>query len=276
MKFRKDIAVTALIASVTSVLLISPLTYMIGVNAEQGGTSPESGVVSRIGELFGFYEERGQGSDEAGDWGDYGSMWNRIFSNRVDYSLQQYSERDDFAGSYNGGSLPEDYQLEESEWSDESVGGETVWKDKRTGVYWSPDRGVLTSNNFTAISLNTCDYFNEELYPTRAEYPGEGAVDIDCGDAINYCATLDWGGRTDWYLPSQKELIQAYMDGMYNQAGATPEDAAAFTISGSMPNWSSSEVSNGSTYAWYVYLFRGSASFPSKTNNYSVRCVARD
>ena len=190
----------------------------------------------------------------------------------IDFSLQQYSERDDFAGTYNSGSGPEDYQLEEMEWTNQSDGSDTVWKDEHTGVYWSSHQGNM-SNIFTNISLNTCDFFNESLYPTRAEYPGG---DSDCGNAINYCATLSFGGRTDWYLPTQKELQQAYMDGIYNKAGDTQAEAAAFTWIGAFASWSSSESSAYPTYAWAVYLYDGTTTIAPKTVSPSIRCVARD
>ena len=270
----KKIILTAIVSLLSGVILTLPVAKVI---AEQSGTSPESGVVSRIAELFGFYKERSQGSEEAGDWGDYGSMWNRIFSNRVDYSLQGYSTRDNFAGTYNGGVGPEDYMEEESEWVDYSVDTNTVWKDERTGLYWSADRGVLTANNFT---LSTCDFFTSE---PRSSYDGS---DLDCGGtieaphAINYCATLDYGGRSDWYLPSQQELMQAYIDGMYNQAGETPEEAATFTWrttgGGGYYSWSSSEVSGSPTRVWYVRPGYGGTANGDKTGTYAVRCVARD
>ena len=193
----------------------------------------------------------------------------------IDYSLQQYSERDNYAGPFYTSIGPEDYTGEESTWTDHSVDTDIVWKDERAGLYWSADRGILTTNNFTAISLNTCDFFDENLYATRAEYPGG---DADCGDAINYCATLDYGGRTDWYLPTQQELKQADMDGMYNQTGDTLAEASLFTYgtTGGYAFWSSTEVSSYSNRAWYGGLFNGNVYYGLKTSGNAVRCVARD
>ena len=301
----KKTILTIVVTVIVTVLVSVPIT---AVFAEQIGDSPESGAVSRIKAIYDSLTTLGHGSDSAGGWGDWGSMWNRIYSAAVwtpsgtataedvvasetfysgsrtqitgtgpqpiDFSLQQFSERDNFAGTYNGGSEPEDYMGEEAEWTDYSVDTDEVWKDERTGVYWSADRGVLTSNNFAEISSNLCSYFDENLYPTRAEYPGEGGVDTDCGDTINYCATLDYGGRTDWYLPSQQELMQAYIDGMYNQAGTDLTNSAAFTTANYF--WSSSEFSTGSTTAWYVTLANGDAYGNTKTLENSVRCVSRD
>lgn len=184
----------------------------------------------------------------------------------IDFTNMQYSTWDNYNGI--GTSSEEDYQGDESEWSDMSVGEQKVWKDERTGVYWSSDQGNM-SNIFTMAS---CDYFTST---PRSSY---GGLDEDCGLAINYCANLDFAGRTNWYLPSQTELMQAYIDGMYNQAGDTLQEAAEFTVGDGYGNyWSSSEVSDYSTYAWRVYLYDGNTNSHNKTRTaVGVRCVSRD
>lgn len=186
----------------------------------------------------------------------------------IDFSNMQYSTYDDYAGGDYlgwGGTLTDDYQGEESEWSNMSVGEDIAWRDERTGVYWSAHQGTM-SNIFTMAS---CDYFTSI---PRSSYDGS---DSDCGLAINYCATLDFAGRTDWYLPSQKELMQAYIDGIYNQAGIDEASAAAFVTDNYY--WSSSEVSGSSNFAWLVSLYNGRADDVGKTaTDVGVRCVSRD
>ena len=186
----------------------------------------------------------------------------------IDFSNMQYSTYDDYAGGDYlgwGGTLTDDYQGEESEWSNMSVGEDIAWRDERTGVYWSAHQGTM-SNIFTMAS---CDYFTSI---PRSSYDGS---DSDCGLAINYCATLDFAGRTDWYLPSQKELMQAYIDGIYNQAGIDEASAAAFVTDNYY--WSSSEVSNYSNGAWIVGLYNGLTFYNNKPDtDYGVRCVSRD
>jgi len=186
----------------------------------------------------------------------------------IDFSNMQYSTYDDYAGGDYlgwGGTLTDDYQGEESEWSNMSVGEDIAWRDERTGVYWSAHQGTM-SNIFTMAS---CDYFTSI---PRSSYDGS---DSDCGLAINYCATLDFAGRTDWYLPSQKELMQAYIDGIYNQAGIDEASAAAFVTDNYY--WSSSEVSGYSDSAWGVYLASGYTYNDAKAYaGDGVRCVSRD
>jgi len=181
----------------------------------------------------------------------------------IDFSNMQYSTWDNYKGIDT--SSEEDYQGDESEWSNMSVGEAIAWRDERTGVYWSAHQGTM-SNIFT---MSSCDYFTSV---PRSSYNG---LDSDCGNAINYCATLDFAGRTNWYLPSHNELLQAYIDGMYNQAGNTFAEAATFTTYNAY--WSSSEVSVNSSIAWFVYLASGSADNDVKTSTYyGVRCVSRD
>jgi hypothetical protein len=103
--------------------------------------------------------------------------------------------------------------------------------------------------------------------------------DSDCGTAINYCAALNLasGGtsNTDWFLPSQKVLFQAYIDGMLNQTNSS------FALTDKEPFWSSTETSgyNGNPgIAWAIALYDGSSYAASKPdiNRYRVRCVRRD
>jgi hypothetical protein len=270
------------------------------VIAEQGGISPESGVTSRLVTLSSDLVNRDYGSTSAGSWGNWGNFWNRIYSasiwtpndatasnvdvasgktyyagnNRtkitgtgavaIDFSTQQHSSRDDYGGP-NGSGL-EDYQGEEAVWTQINSAAEPnkVWKDTRTGHYWSSTISTSMTNSFT---MSTCDFFTTS---PRSNYAGG---DADCGNAINACATSTVGGRSDWYLPSQKELLQAYVNGMYNKAGTDLSGAAIFTRIDSY--WSSSEVSSGSN-AWRVNLNVGGCFEASKPYGQYVRCVARD
>ena len=187
----------------------------------------------------------------------------------ADFTNLAYSFRDDYAGPTNS-YPPEDYQGEEAIWTNTNSAAvpDKVWKDERTGLYWSSTISTSMSNSFT---MATCPYFSITPPTSLSTYDG---LTSSCGNAINACATSTVGGRSNWYLPSQKELMQAYIDGMYNKAGTTLANAAAFTTTGYY--WSSSEVSNGSTYAWDVYLGRGYTRDSSKAETNSVRCVSRD
>ncbi len=257
------------------------------VFAEQSSSSPESGTTSRIKTASDWLVAKGAnyGATDAPDWSNnWGTMWNRIMEaaawepggtaivtdvleGKTFYAGS--SDRDNKTGSlvnYSSQSL-EIYQdkdasdgtSEEPAWTNTAT---NVWKDSRTGVYWSNSLGSYT-NSFTLL---TCDFFTNN---PRGSYAGG---DADCGDAINTCSTfsLDATGdavpETDWYLPSQKESFQAYIDGMYNQAGVV------FTTSSIY--WTSTEHSSSSTYAAEATFDVGQFGFVLKnTANHYVRCV---
>jgi len=91
--------------------------------------------------------------------------------------------------------------------------------------------------------------------------------------AITFCNALQvydsnkgYAGKPDWYLPTQKELMQAYIDGIYT------EDPGFTTVN---LFWSSSEVSYFPTDAWRVTLGNGVTYFLTQTNGLAVRCVSR-
>jgi hypothetical protein len=275
--------------------LVGLVTVRNIVLAEQSGSSPESGAASRIKTIYDSLVALTHGSDSAGGWGNWGVMWNRIrsaaewvpsesateadvatgktFHNTsrtqktgtaapaVDYSTQSKVIWDDYK---NGGSADGDSAGEESNWSNTVGAADTgVWKDERTGLYWSiASEGGMT-NSFTIAS---CDYFSTS---PRSSYAGG---DSDRGDAINYCANLNLasGGtsNTDWYLPSQKELTQAYLDGIYNQTDTNFTSQNVF--------WSSTEVAGSPSGAWADYLNNSYMFDNGKSDNLSVRCVRRD
>jgi len=272
------------------------------VKAEQVGSSPDSGVDSMAKQVYDFLVGKSDpdyGATQPADWSfDFGTYWNRMLysafwepdgtateqdvlsgktfysgsNNRVQktgtgqyqipsfYEQQSLIEYDD----YEAGESSEDSALEESSWTSPAT---NVWKDTRTGLYWSNNLGNY-SNIFPDQDHSTCDFFSTV---PRGSY-GTSGTDPDCGNAINACAILDLtsGGtsNTDWYLPSKKELDGAYIDGMYNQAGATFTDMSTF--------WSSTERSDSSGLAWYVRLDYGSSTSDDKTDGRAVRCVRRD
>jgi len=126
-----------------------------------------------------------------------------------------------------------DSTVEESTWT--SIDSGNAYKDTRTGLYWS---AVRTTSS------------------TWANAPAQ------CAGTLH--------SLTGWYLPSQKELMQAYIDGIYNQAGATFTTANRFWSSTENHEWGSI------TNAWDVKLHSGETAGYGKADAHAVRCVRRD
>ena len=243
-----------IILSVVSIWIHSRI-FAATTDVSPTGGSPTTSISSRIASISAYLTGMGQGSDAAvAPPGDMGAMWNRIYSTSVDYSKQRSQIRDDYDVTA-GGTLS---QGEESIWTNETNGtvGTTglssaeIKKDSRTGLIWS---AASTSTTITNSFTN-----GATARPTN-------------GNAVLFCNGLNtatYGGKTDWYLPTQKELMQAYIDGIYSQD----------TVFGTTRIfWSSTELSGDSASAWYVNWYSGYTDhYYDKSNGYSVRCVRRD
>ncbi len=280
---RKIIILSCLILGIFGLLQLKHVVF-----AEQGGSSNESGANSRLKSLSDTLISSDYGSIASGAWGDWGAMWNRIYSaatwdaaagdatiadvltgkkfyagaNRslltgtaapsasIDYSKQSLETDDDQVGTYKD---------EESTWTNVTgspfaVGATglstgQVKQDSRTGLWWS------ASSTSTSIT-NSFDS-TDGVRPTG-------------GNAIAFCDglnTANFASQTNWYLPTQKELMQAYIDGIYSQD-------KVFTTTGTF--WSSTEHSNPGDSAWTVAPFYGYTRLTTKATGKSVRCVRRD
>jgi hypothetical protein len=171
-----------------------------------------------------------------------------------------------------------EYTGEEGSWSsitDASLGTETiasgkVYQDARTGLYWS--------DCYSSAQDGSCDQITNDFHVaasicTDAQI-NSGTCDIAAlattSAAITFCQDLeldadgDGTNETDWYLPSQKELMLAYINGAANNV---PNPAYTF--------WSATEYYSNSSYAWYVRLYNGSTTTNTKTFNVYARCARR-
>jgi len=279
MKLNKtEIVITILIA----VIILG--TYVVSTTlAEQSGGSPESGEDSVLIDTYNTLKGLGYGSEV----GSNGAVWNRIISSSTwvpDGGVTEGDVRTGI-GFYEGTRTLKTGSMKLIDWEKQSLlrkdnrdstdYGETsswiktnttpeVWYDEVTGLYWSASQGSMT-NGFT---ISTCDFFTTT---PRGNYDGS---DVDCGNAINACATLsldangDTVADTNWYLPSQIELMQAYVNGIYKKTSTSWVGASNF--------WSSTEAQGNTSIAWYTHLYSGNTVNNTKTTSYAVRCVLRD
>lgn len=113
-------------------------------------------------------------------------------------------------------------------------GGEAcVFIDRTTGLMWARDNGTM--------------------------YTWQNAV--------NQCNGSSYGGYTDWRIPTQKELMQAYADGIWTQKAANRLNLSTNY------QWSSTTGSELTTLAWNMTPQTGVTTMNDKTNSLRVLCV---
>ena len=147
--------------------------------------------------------------------------------------------------------------------------------DLEKGVTWPSTRftdnsdGTVTDNLTGLIWLKnancagTTKTWNDAVDWAAALYDGCS----DCGGDENDCGLSDSSSAGDWRLPNVNELHSLLDYGRYN-----PSLPSGQPFSGVQSNvyWSSTTYANGTVYAWSVYLYYGSVSYPNKTGYYYV------
>jgi hypothetical protein len=119
-------------------------------------------------------------------------------------------------------------------------------KDNSTGLVWSMPCNGSGCSSFSDSSPLTYTW-------------GTSGGNNNSASSTALCAN-----HSGWFLPHQKQLMQAYIDGSYGNLEASGVDRAY---------WSGTTVSNGVTSAWYTYLDEGFTFYTAKTSINSVRCV---
>jgi len=179
------------------------------------------------------------GTYECLGYSDWATQGHQIYDDYQDY--------EETTGEYTG---------EEATWINTAG---SVWQDQRTGLYWS-DKQPSVTNEFIIGTCSGRSIESGECSSCFYDTPG---------NAISHCCNLsldadgDGTAETDWRLPTQKELMQAYIDGAANHL---PHPDGNF--------WSATEANLSSGRAWCVALHYGRTSYSNKdTTSYYVRCV---
>jgi len=155
-------------------------------------------------------------------------------------------------------------------WTDANSGGNIV--DNEFAYVDGDDRINPTGNSCNFNSTGTANAYCDNQDPlaayvedndvSAADFCLNLQLDADNADSDSNGAT---GVETDWRLPTQKELMQAYINGAANNL---PNPGYDF--------WSSTERSNSQSNAWNVHLDHGFTHSSTKSSNHAVRCVRRD
>ena len=123
-----------------------------------------------------------------------------------------------------------------------NAGSLCVYQDKISGMYWT---------NLQRSTQNST--FNK-----------------DWAAAVTACEGLTMGGFSDWRLPTQKELMQAYVNGI-----ATIE-SSAFVGDMNQYFWTSTSLNvivSSKRNGWAVIPETGATAYREKTNSYRTMCV---
>ncbi|RYZ90909.1 MAG: DUF1566 domain-containing protein [Proteobacteria bacterium] len=119
--------------------------------------------------------------------------------------------------------------------------------------------GVPGSSNWTVGTANVHRDLTSNSYwtPDQGTYNWEGA--------ITYCDGLTLGGYTDWRLPTQKELLQAYIDGIWHKSVGLSITHTEFWVA----------TTNGYNLndAMNVQIYAGYTGTQPKSNSLAVLCV---
>ncbi len=123
----------------------------------------------------------------------------------------------------------------------------TIWSKTLNSVTYALDdsNGTVTwliANNCNEVSGNSC---------TK-----KGAAKTGCE------------ANAGWYLPHQKQLLQAYVDGIYGILEPTGVSAGSVRT-----YWSATTLSTNLANAWTTNLSTGSTGGAAKTGGQSIRCV---
>ena len=267
-KKQYKVGITAL-ALVLTLGLAMWASYAYG---EQVGGAPESGSTSYIQSLYTSLQTSGFGSDSADpDWGTY---WNRlntaahwapdgtavsedVVSGKTFYNYDRTTQ----TGTYAPGNCPtqqynDNYgspvtwmaNCADFAWTvpSDNIAG-TEKQDPRSGLIWS---NILYKSGSTVIFSAT----SSTTWSWDASSPNNIAVGNKT--AITLCSGMGNG----WRLPTQKELMKAYVDGSYFSLTQT-----------AVRLWSATQYDTSSM--WTVYLNNGTTVNLTKGSGYSIRCV---
>jgi hypothetical protein len=163
-------------------------------------------------------------------------------------------------------------------WSAEHYCGKEVWSDLTDdGACDSAADDCLMKDNLTGLIWS-------ESYPVATTAAANTTRDWSA--AVEHCESLSYGGRADWRLPTQIEMMTAYNHGIrelgfkgggtVRPGGDTLDNNSAFISLIDDYFWSSTTRSDaGNTQnAMYMQFTIGYASMNNKTGTHQFLCVA--
>jgi len=127
--------------------------------------------------------------------------------------------------------------------------------------YQGAEPSYRDNGNGTVTDLNTGLVWQQGDDHNNVTRTWQGACD--------YCDALNLGGKTDWRLPTKRELASLPIYGVFDPSINT----SFFPGCRSSHYWSSSTSALSPEDAWSVLFSNGYVLDYLKTNDYYVRCV---
>ncbi len=161
-------------------------------------------------------------------------------------------------------------------WSNTTDCDRSVWRDL------TADGACDTAADDCLMQDRISGLMWSEQYPANGVAPLSTTVDWSV--AVSRCDALSYGGYSDWRLPTQKELQEAYVHGIrdlgYKGSGTIRgagsldnNNAFIADVESGYYFWSASSFSSNTINAWAVYLPYGNVGNGPKTNTSHVLCV---
>lgn len=145
----------------------------------------------------------------------------------------------------------------------------TGW-DQATGANWERD-SVSDTGGGSKAGNQTCDGGEICVYKDQISklfWLRDDGLSRTWEASISLCEGLNTGGYSDWRLPTQKELLQAYTNGLWHLKDSSKLNLAQFTY-----YWSSSTRSTNTGEAWSAWLNEMMANYLDKTTSLRLLCV---
>jgi parallel beta-helix repeat protein len=140
----------------------------------------------------------------------------------------------------------------------------TMVRDNVTGLIWE----VKTDDGSIHDKDNKYTWYDSNP-ETNGGYTGTNGDGTDTEDFIKSLNESNYGGFSDWRLPSLKELVTIVHNGEINPA----TNKSYFPKIRSEFYWSSTSRVLNTGYAWGVYFYYGDARNRDKDSSYYVRAV---
>ena len=141
-----------------------------------------------------------------------------------------------------------------------TTGDANVWSDVTT-----TGDGV-TASTCTASAAN-CSYKDKI---SGQEWHNADNTNRTWSAALSYCDNLTYNGKTDWRLPTEKEILEANTHGIMSTAGATNWISLVDLRS---LYWSATSSAAIQGNAWQVSIGTGDVGYDAKYSTIRVICV---